>query len=284
MLQRRRRALTVLGAGTLCAFVVSLAVGHLGAGGSQAPTTDAPPPVATQTTAWDGSTRADPDPSAGESTTPPGSPEGTTSAAAHGPPAPGDTPEPQLPATLPDSGTGTTQVLAVPGPDSTRSGRTIRYSVEAEGGLDVPVDHFAAHVHRVLTDPRGWEAVDGVHFVNVSPQQRAQGASADVRIILGSPAYVDRNCLPLRTMGQLSCHAGGRVLLNLERWAHGAGTYGDDVAGYREYLVNHEVGHALGHSHRSCPGPGRPAPVMVQQTKSLYGCTPWGWPTPPSSR
>ena len=56
-------------------------------------------------------------------------------------------------------------------------------------------------------------------------------------------------------------------------------TWGEDVAGYRLYMVNHEVGHLLGVPHKRCGAQGQPAPVMLQQTISLDGCEPQGWPT-----
>jgi hypothetical protein len=71
-------------------------------------------------------------------------------------------------------------------------------------------------------------------------------------------------------------------MLNLRRWELGAPSYGSDVARYREYLINHEVGHALGHGHVDCPKTGRPAPVMLQQTLGLQGCHAWPYPVPPA--
>ena len=74
-----------------------------------------------------------------------------------------------------------------------------------------------------------------------------------------------------------SCNTGARVVLNADRWRWMTPTYTDRVQ-YRAYLVNHEVGHSLGLGHVGCPGPGRPAPVMMQQSKSLGGCQINPWP------
>lgn len=162
-------------------------------------------------------------------------------------------------------------------PSSSR-GAVVRYTVEVEDGIEIDRAAFARAVASTLRDPRGWQKFGAVHFVNVSPAQAAAGAPVDVRITLATPETVDAVCAPLDTMGQVSCHNKGRVALNLTRWVQGASSYGRDLAGYRTYLVNHEVGHNLGNGHVSCPGQGRPAPVMMQQTKGLGGCTASPWP------
>jgi hypothetical protein len=127
-------------------------------------------------------------------------------------------------------------------------------------------------VHRVLTDPRGWQPIEGVAFA------RTDGAAA-FDLVLASPALTDRLCYPLDTGGWLSCRNGNRVILNALRWATGVPAYAGHLDDYRAYLVNHEVGHALGHGHVPCPGTGAPAPVMMQQTKGIGACRRNAWPS-----
>lgn len=151
----------------------------------------------------------------------------------------------------------------------------MRYLVQVERGLPFDAGAFAAEVHRILNDPRGWGHGRRLRFM------RTDREPVRVRVALSSPDLTDRLCLPRNTGGELSCWDGPRSVINARRWGTGARTYGRDIASYREYVINHEVGHQLyGAAHASCPGRGRPAPVMVQQTKSLQGCRPNPWPFP----
>ncbi|WP_457253315.1 DUF3152 domain-containing protein [Pedococcus sp. P5_B7] len=181
--------------------------------------------------------------------------------------------------TVPQNGTGKITVVSVPPAAVATTGRTVKYTVEIEGGLGVDPAEVGATVESVLLDPKGWQKVDGVRFVNVTPAQAARGAHVDVRVTLASPGLTDKLCAPMRTLSQVSCWNGERSVLNFRRWALGDDSYGSDVARYRIYQVNHEVGHGLGHQHRLCPGKGKRAPVMVQQTLDLGGCKPWPYPS-----
>lgn len=107
---------------------------------------------------------------------------------------------------------------------------------------------------------------------------RRVGGGAVLRILLASPATTDRLCSPLETEGRLSCRNGQLVVLNAWRWANGTQGYEGQLPKYRRYVINHEVGHALGYPHVPCPGSGLPAPVMLQQTIGLEGCLPNPWP------
>lgn len=151
------------------------------------------------------------------------------------------------------------------------SGPIRTYMVGVEEGIDLDPNAIAAIVDGILGDERSWTSVLEVRVQRVS-------ASPNVRIVIATPATVDRLCAPLPTRGEVSCFQNGRAVLNLKRWTQGAATWGSDVSGYRGYLVNHEFGHFLGRRHVSCTGAGNPAPVMVQQTISLGGCTTNAWP------
>jgi hypothetical protein len=150
-------------------------------------------------------------------------------------------------------------------------GTPLRYTLKIEAGLPLDGAAIATQVHAILTDRRGWQPIEGVAFART-------GGAADFELIIASPDLTDRLCYPLDTIGQLSCRNGNKVILNARRWATAVPWY-PDMNAYRTYLVNHEVGHRLGHGHKTCPSPGAPAPVMVQQSKSLYGCRANPWPS-----
>jgi Protein of unknown function (DUF3152) len=160
------------------------------------------------------------------------------------------------------------------GTDRKGSGTLMTYRVEVEVGTAQSAQAFAAAVDATLADPAGWTG-QGRWSV-----QRVDDDDVDFVIRLATPATVDEVCATagLDTRGYVSCHAGKFVMINLDRWLNAVPEYRGDVALYRQYVINHEVGHGLGFGHQACPGPGRPAPVMQQQTLSLGGCLANGSP------
>lgn len=168
-------------------------------------------------------------------------------------------------------GTGT--LVTVPGEVSAPgSGPRTTVRVRVEQGVDVDPQDFARQVMATLNDPRSWGHGGRRTFA------RTDGA-ADVDVVLASPATSARMCLPLQTFGKLSCRSGKQAVLTSYRWIRGTPEF-PELSVYRQYVVNHEVGHVLGHGHEQCPGPGRLAPVMQQQTKMVAPCRPNAWPFP----
>lgn len=182
------------------------------------------------------------------------------------PPGPSTTP-------LPQRGPGTFDI-APGGSGRVGKGTPLRYRVEVEKGLTISPEDVAEQVERTLADPRGWTA-DGR-----SAFQRVSGGPTDFRVRLATPATVDRICAEggLDTGGTVNCSVNRNVMVNLRRWVLATEFYRKDVVGYRSLIINHEVGHFLGHGHVTCPGEGRPAPAMMQQIKGLHGCVPNVWP------
>lgn len=153
------------------------------------------------------------------------------------------------------------------------AGSLVTYRVAVEQGITgVDVNEFADAVATTLADPRGWTATGKWRL-----QRVAAGQHYDFTLYLATPATRDKLCKSEFDQ-YTSCRRDNSVVLNVARWVDGVPEYGGDLATYRQYMVNHETGHRLYHGHELCPGPGKPAPVMEQQTLGLHGCVPNAWP------
>jgi hypothetical protein len=174
---------------------------------------------------------------------------------------------------VPTSGPGTYRGAHRSSAPASSLGKLLRFDVRVETNLRIDPDQSALLIAGVLNDKRSWRVTGRWRFRLVKAGQRA-----DLHLYLVTPGTTNRLCAPLLTRGEVSCQNGRRVVLNAKRWVFGVRYYGDDLTGYRRYLINHEVGHALGYDHVRCPGRGKPAPVMMQQTKGLDGCRRNPWP------
>ena len=154
-----------------------------------------------------------------------------------------------------------------------------RFAVEVEMGIDVDAQAFATAVAETLGDSRSWGHGGRMSFQRVGRAAEKAG-DFDFKVTLISPGSMERYCPGVGTGGYTSCRYGDRAVINLARWATAVPHYVGDIATYRQYVINHEVGHVLGLGHVNCPGAGQPAPVMVQQTLDLQGCEKNAWPFP----
>lgn len=125
----------------------------------------------------------------------------------------------------------------------------VTYTISTKGATSSNLGEFSAQVAETLNDSRGWSQL-GVSF-----QQVASGGSFN--LILSEAAL-----LPTFSSGcsaEWSCRVGVSVIINDERW-RGASTAWNAAGGstrdYRHMVINHEVGHWLGHGHLGCTGAG----------------------------
>jgi Protein of unknown function (DUF3152) len=165
-----------------------------------------------------------------------------------------------LPGAVPQVGQGTAKVFT--------------YTVEVEDGIDTTSfggdDGFAKMVSETLANPKSWTHNPQFAFV------RVDGGKPDFRVSLTTPMTTREGCgyeIPIET----SCYnpwygpdGQPRVLINEARWVRGAVPFQGDIGSYRQYLVNHEIGHAIGYQrHEPCNENGGLAPVMMEQTFGL---------------
>jgi hypothetical protein len=182
---------------------------------------------------------------------------------------------------LPVRGEGEFAIASGSTPIMGTKGVLRRYQVAVEKGSSEDPSAFAKQVDATLGDARSWI---GEHTIRL---QRVSSGDPDFTVYLATRETAGRLCLRggvnIESAGRpyTSCRTAGRAIINLDRWELAAPPYvasRTPLSVYRQYVINHEVGHELGHHHEDCPKAGGPAPVMVQQTLFLRGCKPYAWP------
>ncbi|MGZ0232529.1 DUF3152 domain-containing protein [Streptomyces sp. CPS1] len=177
---------------------------------------------------------------------------------------------------VPAKGTGTFVTARAGGAKVGRGARPLRYVVKVEAGLDVSPAQAADEIADILAAPRGWTHNPAFAFQLVSA-----GRPHDLTVSIATPGTADALCwagIHQDTGGEYNCEVPGGVVVNLKRWVEGSPTFDGPIHDYRALIINHEMGHFLGYTHTTCPGPGRLAPVMMQQIKGLHGCVANAWP------
>lgn len=149
---------------------------------------------------------------------------------------------------------------------------TYTYDVQVWDASSTDINSFKAAAAETLASANGWAGA-GISFAEVP-------SGGSFTLVLASPGRVaaaSPGC-----SADYSCRSGRYVIINEQRWIGASPSWnaaGGGLRDYRHMVVNHEVGHWLGFGHRSCPGSGRSAPVMLQQSIDLQGCKFNPWPT-----
>jgi hypothetical protein len=159
-----------------------------------------------------------------------------------------------------EHGAGTWSVVSGTAPQ-VGTGELFTYTVEVEDGVQLPggPEGFAEIVDATLSNPKSWVGSGKYAF------RRVDSGTPRIRISLTSQATA-RSICGFAIQFDASCWRGGRTVLNAARWERGAVSFQGNVIAYQQYVVNHEVGHALGFGHLPCAEHGGLAPVMMQQS------------------
>lgn len=170
---------------------------------------------------------------------------------------------------VPASGAGTWHIVPGNGPVVGKGTHLYHYQVAVEDGIDPAVyggdDAFAKTVDATLDDPRSWIAAGSLSLQRVG----ADYANPDFVVSLTTPNTDHRPDLcGFDITYEASCwrSSAKRVIINLARWVRGALAFQGDLGLYRQYAINHEVGHVFGNPHVGCATNGGLAPVMMQQS------------------
>lgn len=131
----------------------------------------------------------------------------------------------------------------------------LKYHISIEDGITRSLKHFGNIVDNILKDKRTWKRYKFIRTYNKK--------ESNFKIILTKPASIYSIC----KMKGLSCTnmITKDIFINLNRWKNGSKKSQMNITNYRQYLINHEVFHALGGGHNVCKE-NQVCPVTEQQT------------------
>ncbi len=182
----------------------------------------------------------------------------------------------------------------------------LHYCVATRGSVSESLEQFENKIFRTLNSPESWPRA-GVtfrfaHAASASGSDGASGVNANSGADSSSSAAADSaansaDCdftLWLSEASQVlsfssycsveySCRVGNAVIINQSRWNEPTSSWlngGGNLENYRTMVLNHEVGHRLGHmdNENVCQAANGPAPLMQEQSISLRGCSIRWWP------
>lgn len=157
---------------------------------------------------------------------------------------------------------------------------TYTYCVASRGEVG-DLTEFANTVFSTLNDPRGWPRAGAVFQESEGADPNSDPNACSMTLTLASADQM--TSFSTECSDEYSCRVGNDVIINIDRWnnaTEGWRNAGGTVERYRTMVINHEVGHRLGHldNELTCPAVNQPAPLMQQQSMDLLGCVPNEWP------
>lgn len=152
---------------------------------------------------------------------------------------------------------------------------TYYITIHIDDDVDYSQKIFENKVKKVLLDKDGWQSIAKVKFKFVGKDvfDKIQ-TNKKIVINLSTNDTINKKCGFGAEM--LSCcdMSTKEVWINFYRWMNGSKHSKLNIYKYRDYVINHEVGHALGRLHTDCPCEDCPAPIMMQHTVSIGNCKP----------